>query len=120
MYRCKSNQPRPQGTRFAEQSEGTDRHFTGAAFDVLDVVRALAKEKGCTPSQIALAWVAQQPAITGPIIGPRTMEQLEDYLGALTVKFSAEDLARIDKVAPPGRAIVPYYDADFGPHRYRW
>jgi aryl-alcohol dehydrogenase-like predicted oxidoreductase len=114
------NQPRPQGTRFAEQSEGTDRHFTGAAFDVLDVVRALAKEKGCTPSQIALAWVAQQPAITGPIIGPRTMEQLEDYLGALAVKFSAEDLARIDKVAPPGRAIVPYYDADFGPHRYRW
>ena len=48
------------------------------------------------------------------------MEQLEDNLGAAGVEVTDEDRARIDEVAPPGRAIAPYYDADFGPHRFRW
>ncbi|MCD6290193.1 MAG: aldo/keto reductase, partial [Anaerolineae bacterium] len=96
---------RPEGSRFAARagSEWAERHFTDAAFDVLDVVEALAQEKGCTPSQIALAWCAQQPGITSPIIGPRTMEQLEDNLGALDVTLTEEDLKRLDQVAPPGR-----------------
>ncbi|MCD6291156.1 MAG: aldo/keto reductase, partial [Anaerolineae bacterium] len=58
--------------------------------------------------------------ITSPIIGPRTMEQLEDNLGALDVTLTEEDLKRLDQVAPPGRAVVPYYEADFGPHKFRW
>ena len=52
------------------------------------------------------------------------MEHLEGYLGALDVSLSDEDLARIDEVAPPGRAVSPYYqpdviNTDFGPHRFR-
>lgn len=111
---------RPEGARFQEGDEWDDRHFTDDAFDVLEVVEAIAKEKGCTPGQFALAWCAQQPGITGPIIGPRSMEQLEDNLGAVNVKVIDEDRARIDAVAPPGRATVPYYQADFGPHKFRW
>jgi aryl-alcohol dehydrogenase-like predicted oxidoreductase len=110
----------PPGSRLGQHAEGEDPHFTDAAFGVLEVVRALAREQGATPGQVALAWVAQQPGVTSPIIGPRTLAQLEDCLGAVHVQLTAEDRARLDEVAPPGRAIVPYYEADFGPHRFRW
>jgi len=113
-------EPRVLGSRFADSNEWTDRHFTERAFDVREAVEALAVEKGCTISQFALAWVTQQPGITSPIIGPRTMEQLEDNLGALEVQITAEDRSRIDAVAPPGAEVVPYYHADFAASRYRW
>ena len=96
------------------------RNHFGEAFDVVEVVEAIATEKGCTPGQVALAWCKEQPGITSPIIGPRTMEQLEDNLGATAVEITEEDRERLDEVAPPGRANVPYYDADFGPHRFCW
>ena len=62
------------------------RPATAAAYDVIEGLVALAKEKGCTPSQLALAWNASQPGITAPIIGPRTLEQLLDNLGAIDVR----------------------------------
>jgi aryl-alcohol dehydrogenase-like predicted oxidoreductase len=95
-------------------------HFTKEAFAVAEVVEAIATEKGCTPGQLALAWCKEQPSITSPIIGPRTMEQLEDNLGATAVDITEEDRERLDEVAPPGRATVAYYEGDFGPHRFCW
>ena len=71
-------------------------------------------------AQLALAWVVQQPGVTSPIIGPRTMEQLEDNLGALEVSLTDEDLETIDELVPPGRGVSAFYEADFGPHLYRW
>jgi len=104
----------PADSRLARQQGGT-REYGPQAFDVLDVVEAIAREKGCTPSQLAVAWCAAQPAVTSPIIGPRTMEQLEDNLGSTAVQVTAEDCARLDVVAPPGGSVVGYYQADFGP-----
>ncbi len=92
------------------------RPATPAAFDVIDGLVALAKEKGCTPSQLALAWNAAQPGITAPIIGPRTLEQLIDNLGATSVRVTDEDRARLDALAPPWSATLRYYDAAHG-HR---
>jgi aryl-alcohol dehydrogenase-like predicted oxidoreductase len=117
----------PAGSRFDAFWRGFEKdHFLPAAFDVLDVVQALAAEKSCTPAQLALAWCMQQPGITSLILGPRTNEQLEDCLGALGVKLTPDDTARLDAVAPPGRVTVPYYGADglawapWGPHKHRW
>ena len=110
---------RPADARYQDESENRDL-FSDAAFNVLDVVLAIAAEKGCTPSQFALAWCAQQPGITSPIVGIRTMEQLEDNLGAIDVQVTDEERARIDEVAPPGGVITRYYRADFGPHLFRW
>jgi aryl-alcohol dehydrogenase-like predicted oxidoreductase len=101
----------------------TKQHFSDMAFGVLDTVEALAQEKGCTASQVALAWCMGQPGITSPIIGPRTMAHLEDNLGAAAVTITAEDRARLDAVAAPEQAIVPYYTGrmvDFNPPQYRW
>jgi aryl-alcohol dehydrogenase-like predicted oxidoreductase len=113
---------RPTGTRFYSEksNDWADNHFTDSAFDALELVQQITQEKGCTISQFALAWCAQQPGITSPIIGPRTMEQLEDNLIAADIMVTDEDRATIDKAIPSGRAIVPYYQADFGPHKFRW
>jgi len=113
-------QSRGEGTRFADSNEWTDRHFSEPAFATLEAAQAIAGEKGCTVSQFALAWCAQQPGITSPIIGPRTMEQLQDNLGAAGVQVTDADRRRIDELVPPGTHVVPYYNADFGPHVYRW
>jgi len=100
------------------------RPATPAAYDVIEGLVALAKEKGCTPSQLALAWNAAQPGITAPIIGPRTLEQLLDNLGAVDVKVTDADRARLDALAPPWSSTLRYYEAalsiDFKPTFGRW
>jgi aryl-alcohol dehydrogenase-like predicted oxidoreductase len=102
-----------------DPEKGRGQHlFSDAAFAVMDVVKGLAEKKGCTPAQLSLAWNMHQPGITSPIIGPRTMEQLEDNLGALDVEVTGEDRQALDEVAPPGGVIAPYYQADFGPAQH--
>jgi aryl-alcohol dehydrogenase-like predicted oxidoreductase len=109
----------PEDSRYGDMGGRAPVLLSEPAFRVLDVVEAIAKEKGCTPSQLSLAWCAAQPGITSPIIGPRTMAQLEDNLGSGDVTVTDEDRKRLDEVAPPGRVTVPYYEADFGPHPNR-
>ena len=87
---------------------------------MLDGVVRLAEAKGCTPSQLALAWCGQQPGITSPIFGPRTLAQYEDNMGCLDVTVTAEDRAALDNLVPPGSMVAPYYEANFGPHPFRW
>ena len=100
------------------------RPATPAAYDVIEGLVALAKEKGCTPSQLALAWNASQPGITAPIIGPRTVEQRLDNVGAADVKVTDADRARLDALASPWSQTLRYYDAalaiDFKANLARW
>ncbi len=120
----------PAASRFGSDSgrgaatlRRRDQHFTDRSFDVLDLVQALADEKECSPSQVALAWVNSQPGITSPIIGPRTMGHLEDNLGAIDVEISAEDHEHLDALAEPELATVPYYHGNmvnFKPSEYGW
>ena len=114
--------PSPEGARYADV--GNNARFaarkTEEVYDVVEELAPVAQAKGVTLAQFALAWCMQQPGVTSPIIGPRTMEQLEDNLGALTVEITAEDRAAVDALVPPGRMASPFYEADFGPHKYRW
>ncbi|HSI04011.1 MAG TPA: aldo/keto reductase, partial [Myxococcota bacterium] len=66
---------------------------------IADVVKSIAAERKATPAQVALAWTLQHDAVASPIIGARTVKQLEDNLGALDVEFSQQDLARLDEVS---------------------
>jgi aryl-alcohol dehydrogenase-like predicted oxidoreductase len=70
--------------------------------DAADALGALADESGMSLIHMAIAFVANHPAVTAPIIGPRTMEQLESQLGAAEVTLSADILDRIDEIVPPG------------------
>ncbi|HIC34733.1 MAG TPA: aldo/keto reductase, partial [Gammaproteobacteria bacterium] len=113
------NQEHPADARYSNADQKSDL-FSDTAYDLLETVTAIASEKGCTPGQLALAWCAQQPGITSPIVGIRTMEQLEQNLGAVEVEITDQDRTQIDETSLPGRVIVPYYQADFGPHSFRW
>ena len=87
--------------------------FQGEAFqknlDLVKEVETLATDKGCTPAQLALAWVLAQGDDVVPIPGTKRRTYLEDNLGALGVTLSAEDLARIDAIMQPGAAEGPRY-----------
>ena len=100
------------------------RPVTNAALDFIEDHVAHAADKACTPAQLALAWIAAQPGVTAPIIGPRTMEQLVDNLGALDVEITPGDRDRIDAIAPPKSVTLRYYDAAMGvdtrPNLGRW
>jgi aryl-alcohol dehydrogenase-like predicted oxidoreductase len=70
--------------------------------DAADAFAELAEKAGLSLIHMALAFTLAHPAVTAPIIGPRTMEQLESQLGAADVTLSTEVLDRIDEIVPPG------------------
>jgi aryl-alcohol dehydrogenase-like predicted oxidoreductase len=75
--------------------------------DAADALAQLAEEAGMTLIEMAIAFVLRHPAVTAPIIGPRTMEQLESYLPALDVRLDDTVLDRIDEIVPPGTNVNP-------------
>ena len=71
-------------------------------FDAADALGTLADKAGLSLVHMALAFVSAHPAVTSPIIGPRTMAHLESQLGAADVVLSSDVLDEIDKIVPPG------------------
>ena len=76
-------------------------------------VEGLAREKGCTPAQLALAWVLAQGDDVVPIPGTKRRERLEENAAAEDVLLTEHDLARIDEVAPRGAAAGERYPAEY-------
>jgi aryl-alcohol dehydrogenase-like predicted oxidoreductase len=89
--------------------------FQGGNFQKnLDLVReieAMAKEKGCTPAQLALGWMLAQGDDIVPIPGTKRRKYLEENLGAIEVRLTTADLDRIDRIIPPGAAAGTRYAA---------
>jgi aryl-alcohol dehydrogenase-like predicted oxidoreductase len=73
--------------------------ITDKTVEIADAIRGVAIEMGRSPAQIALAWTLLNPVVTAPIIGVRTLEQLEENLGSLGVVFSPEQVALLDQVS---------------------
>ena len=91
------NSPRFQGENFQKN------------LDLVRRVEEIAKEKNCTPAQLALAWVLARGEDIVPIPGTKHRKYLEENVGAVNVKLTPEDLRRIDEVAPHGAAAGPRY-----------
>lgn len=72
---------------------------TERSLAIVDVVKEVADELGHTPAQVGLAWTLQNPGVTAPIIGARTVDQLQQNLGALEVELAPSHLARLDEVS---------------------
>jgi aryl-alcohol dehydrogenase-like predicted oxidoreductase len=89
----------PDGTWYKAQGK-TD--FPPSQWPVIEGVDKLADARGCSSSQLALAWCLQVPGVTCPIIGPRTLDQLKDNMAALNITLSREELGAIDALNPPG------------------
>jgi aryl-alcohol dehydrogenase-like predicted oxidoreductase len=69
------------------------------AFDIIDELQRMATAKNTTVAGLALAWLLHQPAVTTVIIGANKMEQLEDNLKSVDLKFSSEELDKLDKIS---------------------
>jgi len=93
------NSPRFQGENFAKNLR------------LLDEVNAIAREKGCTASQLALAWVLAQGNDVVPIPGTKRRKYLEENVAAAGVRLTREELARIDRALPRGAAAGMRYPA---------
>jgi aryl-alcohol dehydrogenase-like predicted oxidoreductase len=93
------NSPRFQGENFAKN------------LAVLDQINALARDKGCTASQLALAWLLARGGDIAPIPGTTNPTRLEENVAAATLSLRASDLARIDAVAPRGVAVGQRYES---------
>ena len=95
----RKNHPRFQGENFQKN------------LDLVKEVEKLAKEKGCTTAQLALAWVLAQGEDIVPIPGTKHVKYLDQNIGALDVELSEEDLKRLDAILPPGAAAGERYHA---------
>jgi aryl-alcohol dehydrogenase-like predicted oxidoreductase len=89
--------------------------FQGENFErnvqLVERIRELATDYGCTPSQLALAWVLSRGNDVVPIPGTKRRRYLEENMGALNVTLTADDLARIDEISPRGAAAGERYPA---------
>jgi aryl-alcohol dehydrogenase-like predicted oxidoreductase len=85
----------PAGEGYSDRSRGAGRYFNEQNWALLDRLGELGREHGKSMSAVALAWLLADPAITSPIIGPRTVAQLEENLQAVGFRLSPEERANL-------------------------
>lgn len=109
----------PQATSFPEGSRAqlwdnnmVKARVTQRGIDVGKAVSKLAEERGMTASQFSLLWIKDQPGVTAPIIGPRTVAHLEDALGILDKKFNESDRLLLDELVHPGTAVSDFHNSN--------
>jgi aryl-alcohol dehydrogenase-like predicted oxidoreductase len=89
------NEEPPAGSRAATDQQFVDSYLTPENFDALEVVEAVAEEVEASPGQVALAWLLHHEQVTAPIVGARTVEQLEENLAAADVSLTDDQFERI-------------------------
>jgi 1-deoxyxylulose-5-phosphate synthase len=103
QYPPDSRAARMSGSIYAER-------VTEAGIKAGQKFSQIAEQFGHTPGQLAILWCKDQPGVTAPIIGPRTLEHLKDILPVLDKSLSAEEKAACDEINPPGSVIVNFHN----------
>jgi len=98
----------------ARSSEGRSSDGLNEHRETIEAYEKLAADLGADPSNVALAWLLSRPGVTAPIIGPRTMAQLDGAIEALDVTLDGATLARLDELFPPVGNGGP------GPEAWAW
>lgn len=102
-YAPDSRGARMPGTIYAER-------ITPRGIEAGQQFSELAQQSSKTPSQLALLWCKDQPGVTAPIYGPRTLAQLQEVLPVLEMNLSADERAACDAINPPGSVIVNFHN----------
>jgi len=108
-------QPPPSGARLEAWKDSWAR-ADERTWKVLDALRAVSQEVGASPAQVAIAWLLSKAEVTSVIVGARTVKQLEENLGAATLKVPPAQLAALDRASEPQWG----YPYDFIAMRERW
>ena len=103
--RNRRGEPPPEGSRIANATddieEAPHRRAIERNYRVVEAAEAIAAERGATVPQVAIAWLMGVEGVTAPLVGARTLEQLEDVLGAADLVLSPEERERLEAPAPP-------------------
>jgi aryl-alcohol dehydrogenase (NADP+) len=92
---------RGETTRSQSDAFAQRLYYTDDDFDVLDCVIQLARERGVSPAQIALAWMLHKPYITSPIVGVTKLQQLEEAVASLEIMLTPEEINRLEAAYQP-------------------
>jgi aryl-alcohol dehydrogenase-like predicted oxidoreductase len=113
----RQNEGMPEGARITRAQaiwpEAMARQGTERNWRTLDAVRRIAEQRGKSCAQIALAWLKAQPGVSAPILGARSLAQLEDNLGCLGWQLTAEELQELNQVSALEDAYPYQYLRDF-------
>jgi aryl-alcohol dehydrogenase-like predicted oxidoreductase len=107
--RYRSADAPPDGSRATRHGPFAQR-ITEAALAVAARVEEMAAARGLTTGQLALLWVKDQPGVTAPIVGPRTVEQLEEALVVLDHRLDDADRPLFDELVHPGNAVADFHN----------
>jgi aryl-alcohol dehydrogenase-like predicted oxidoreductase len=102
----------PKGSRGTQKPIYAER-ITQRGIEVSFELAKRAAEKGCTVAQLAVAWVLNQPGITGAIIGPRNLKQFESLLPTVDIQFEESDFTFCDSLVPPGTYVSNHFNTSF-------
>ena len=109
----------PQADEYPENSRAhlwdssmVKARVTQRGIDVGKAVEKMAKERGMTASQLSLLWIKDQPGITAPIIGPRTLAHLEDALAIIDKKLDDAERPLFDELVHPGTAVADFHNSN--------
>ena len=110
-YSQTDNYPEDSRARLWD-SGAVKARITPRGLEVGLAVSKKAQERGLTASQLSLLWIKDQPGVTAPIIGPRTLAHLEDALGILEKAFDAADRPLFDELVHPGTAVADFHNSN--------
>ena len=89
-----------------------NQRITRRGIAVGQKVAQMAAERGLTPSQLSLLWLKDQPGVTSPVIGPRTLQHLEDALPVLEMTLAEADRPLFDALVHPGTAVADFHNSN--------
>ena len=102
----------PEGSRATRMGKMFTDRISAKGKEVAVALGQMAQERSLTTSQLALLWAKDQPGVTAPIIGPRTLQQLEDALGILEKKLEEADRPLFDELVHPGNAVADFHNSN--------
>lgn len=105
----RKGQAAPEGSRLTKWAQARERFATDRNFAIIETLVAEAQRMDATPAQLALAWLLTRPHVTAPIIGARSIAQLDDNLRALEIKLDADAVKKLDDIS----ALTLPYPQDF-------
>jgi 1-deoxyxylulose-5-phosphate synthase len=109
--RYAANEPLPADSRAAQRPDSIySRRVTRPGIEVGHQFAELARAHGKTAAQLALLWCKDQPGVTAPVVGPRTLDHLQEFLPVLEMTLSPEERRACDALNPPGGVIVNFHN----------
>ena len=103
---------KPDGSRAQRWGQRFETRVTARGLEVAAEVAKMAEERDLSTSQLALLWVKDQPQVTSPIHGPRTLAHLEDALPVLEMTLADEDRPLFDALVHPGNVVADFHDSN--------